>query len=280
MDALSLRDPSTVLATYYAHDGEHDVVMLSLPSGFWLVDERRAPEPLSEGDRLLAAALPTEQVARESARRYLADARRRGRPLAPTFAELDDRHKSVCRLARGVGRRFGIEGDELRDLTRAAELHDIGKLAIPEAILRKPGPLTDGEWELVRRHTTAGERFLASMPGLGPAARLVRWSHERYDGNGYPDGLAADEIPLGARIICACDAYAAMRSDRPYRKGMSHRRALAELRRHSGTQFDPSVVETLCAELAASAAAGGPGRPASRSSAGGSPRRARTPTPA
>jgi two-component system cell cycle response regulator len=172
--------------------------------------------------------------------------------LLESEPDLDDHHEVVGRLTHEVGTCLGIEGDALSTIVRAAELHDIGKIAIPDAILHKPGPLTDDEWQFMRRHTTIGERFLSSIPALIDEARLVRSSHERYDGGGYPDGLAAEAIPLGARIIFACDAYHAMTSDRPYRIGMSQEDAMAELRRHAGTQFDPAVAAALCATLAAS----------------------------
>ena len=111
---------------------------------------------------------------------------------------------------------------ELRTLRQAAELHDVGKLAIPEEILSKPGPLSDDEWEFVRRHTLIGERILGAAPALGAAAKLVRSTHEHWDGTGYPDGLAGAEIPLGARIIAVCDAFDAMTSPRPYARADEH----------------------------------------------------------
>jgi HD-GYP domain-containing protein (c-di-GMP phosphodiesterase class II) len=134
-------------------------------------------------------------------------------------------------------------------ISRAAEQHDIGKLAMPDALLAKPGPLSPEEWELMHQHTIAGERILAGAPSLHGAGRIVRSSHERWDGDGYPDGLAGEAIPLGARIVCACDAYSAMRADRPYRSSIPMEEALAELKRCSGTQFDPKVVVALEREI-------------------------------
>ena len=118
-------------------------------------------------------------------------------------------------------------------------------MAIPDAILNKPGPLEAAEWEFIRQHTLIGERIIAAAPALVPVARLVRSSHERWDGSGYPDGLRGEEIPLGSRVIAVCDAYAAMVSERPYSVAMRPARALEELRSGAGTQFDPRVVATF-----------------------------------
>ena len=123
-----------------------------------------------------------------------------------------------------------------------AELHDIGKAAIPDAILSKPGPLDEGEWAFMRRHTLIGERIVASAHALASVAKLVRSSHERWDGGGYPDGLVGEASPLGARIIFVCDAFDAMLADRPYSAPLAFEPALAELDRCAGTQFDPQVV--------------------------------------
>jgi HD-GYP domain-containing protein (c-di-GMP phosphodiesterase class II) len=146
---------------------------------------------------------------------------------------------------------MGLEGEEVDVLIRAAELHDAGKIAIPEDILHKPGPLSDAEWELMRRHTLIGERILGVTPALAPVAKVVRRSHERWDGRGYPDGLAGEEIPLAARIIFVCDAFEAMTAGRPYKAAVSVEEALEELRRNAGSQFDPAVVAVF-SELAAS----------------------------
>ena len=156
---------------------------------------------------------------------------------------------SVSALAHRVGTRLGMQGEELEVVVRAAELHDVGKIAIPEQVLEKPGPLDVAEWKLLRQHTIIGERILASAPALRPIATVVRASHERWDGAGYPDGLAGEDIPLAARIVAVCDAFDAMVTDRVYRRAHTLEDALEELRRCAGEQFDPSVVEAFCSVL-------------------------------
>ncbi len=157
--------------------------------------------------------------------------------------------RDVGLLAVDVGRAFDLDSEQLDELRRAGELHDLGKLALPEQMLHKSGPLTDSEQLFMRRHTIIGERILNVAPALRMVARLVRSSHERWDGKGYPDGLAGVAIPLGARIIAACDAYDAMIADRSYQAARSPDEAIAEIRRHAGSQFDPEVVEALCDHL-------------------------------
>jgi diguanylate cyclase (GGDEF)-like protein/putative nucleotidyltransferase with HDIG domain len=188
--------------------------------------------------------------------------RRREQPHLPLLQALLEREPElhvhtagVARLADEVGRELGIVDGDLDDLHRAALLHDIGKLAIPDAILRKPGPLDDGEWDFIRRHTVVGERILVVSPILRGVARIVRSSHERWDGGGYPDGLAGESIPLASRVIAVCDAWDAMTTDRPYRPALRADVALAELERCAGTQFDPTVVDAFVARVRSTAAA-------------------------
>ena len=161
--------------------------------------------------------------------------------------EVTGRHvHEVVELALEVGERLGLEPATMVELEFAARLHDVGKIAVPDPILRKPGPLDGGEWDTMRRHPEFGSGMLARIPGLEAVAIVVRFHHERYDGRGYPDGLGGDRIPLASRIVAVCDAYNAMTADRPYRRGGSHEAALAELRAHAGTQFDPQVVDAFC----------------------------------
>ena len=152
-------------------------------------------------------------------------------------------------LTQSVGRRLGLDRAALAELAQIAALHDIGKLGVPTDIIRKPGSLTAEEWAVMREHSAIGERILRAVPDLVGVARAVRHGHERWDGNGYPDRLAGEEIPLTSRIVFICDAYDAMTSDRPYRPAMSSQEAIGELRAGAGTQFDPQVVEALLATL-------------------------------
>ena len=153
----------------------------------------------------------------------------------------------VAELARQVGTRLGLDAEDLDVVVRAAELHDIGKVAVPDAILHKPGALDEADWAFIRQHTIIGERIVGAAEALRPVGRVVRASHERWDGGGYPDGLAGEDIPLGARIVFACDAWDAMTCDRDYRSALSAEVAAQELRANAGTQFDRDVVGALLA---------------------------------
>jgi putative nucleotidyltransferase with HDIG domain len=155
----------------------------------------------------------------------------------------------VVDLAKTVAAALGLDEVDVERVGHAALLHDIGKVGMPDRVLHKPGPLAGEEWDVMREHPVIGERILRAIPGMGCVAHVVRHEHERFDGKGYPDGLAGEEIPLGSRIILACDAYHAMTSDRPYRAGMPHDQAIAELVRCAGTQFDPRIVAALVALL-------------------------------
>ena len=148
----------------------------------------------------------------------------------------------VADLAVAVGRRLGMAGPDLVELQVAGALHDLGKLAVPQEILDKPGPLSPDEWEAIRRHPAAGEEIVLGIPALAHLGPLLRAMHEHWDGGGYPDGLRGEQIPLPARIVMACDAYEAITSDRPYDARRSPEAAADELREGAGTQFDPRVV--------------------------------------
>jgi diguanylate cyclase (GGDEF)-like protein len=167
--------------------------------------------------------------------------------LAQRHPELDEHSSDVAGDVELLSRTIGLDDETVEDIIRAGDLHDVGKLGIPDEIITKPGPLSDGEWQFMRQHTVMGERIIAAAgPSLERIAPLVRASHERWDGKGYPDGVAGEAIPLGARIISICDSFRAMLSERPYKKPMCLGDALAELRRCAGTQFDPALVEVFC----------------------------------
>ena len=172
------------------------------------------------------------------------------RALSERNPELGEHISGVAELAEAVAQCLQLDADQIDHVRHAAALHDVGKMAIPDAILDKPGALDDAEWEFIRRHTIIGERIVAAAPALRSVAALVRSSHERWDGAGYPDALVGEDIPLGARIVSVCDAFDAMVADRPYRAGMDAADALGELERCSGSQFDPAVVAAFAAAWA------------------------------
>ena len=156
--------------------------------------------------------------------------------------------RGVVILAGMVADELGVDEQTRRETEFGALLHDVGKIAIPKEIINKPGPLDADEWTIMKTHTIEGQRLLERVGGiLGRVGVVVRASHERWDGKGYPDGLAGEDIPVAARIVSCCDAYNAMTTDRAYRAAMPVHVALAELRANAGTQFDPDVVETVCA---------------------------------
>jgi diguanylate cyclase (GGDEF)-like protein len=172
------------------------------------------------------------------------------RALAECHPPLGDHVAGVADLAERVALKLGLPQDEVARARLTGALHDIGKMAIPDSILEKPGPPDPDEWDFIHRHTLIGERILVGAPALAHVACLVRSSHERFDGSGYPDGLAGTDIPLVSRIVFVCDAFDAMISKRPYGEARTIEGALAELRRTSGTQFDPVAVAAFVDVLA------------------------------
>jgi HD-GYP domain-containing protein (c-di-GMP phosphodiesterase class II) len=157
--------------------------------------------------------------------------------------------RDVVKRAGAVGRKLGLGEGLIVDIEQVALLHDIGKIGIPDAILNKPGPLTDEEWTIMRHHPVASEQLIAEIPGLKHLAPALRAEHERWDGGGYPDGLVGEEIPVASRITLACDAYDAMTTDRPYRAALPPSAAREEIRVGAGSQFAPEVAATLLAVL-------------------------------
>jgi HD-GYP domain-containing protein (c-di-GMP phosphodiesterase class II) len=167
--------------------------------------------------------------------------------LAQRHPDLGEHSNDVAGDVRLLARTVGMDDDTTNLVVKAGDLHDIGKLGIPDEILSRPGPLSPEEWEFMKRHTVMGEQIIAAAgPSLEQIAPLVRASHERWDGTGYPDRLAGEEIPLGARIIAICDSFRAMLDERVYKPALTVEEALAELRRCAGTQFDPHLVDVFC----------------------------------
>jgi two-component system, cell cycle response regulator len=172
------------------------------------------------------------------------------RALSERHPNLGAHSAGVAELAEAVAGQLGLPDQEAARARLAGALHEVGKMAIPDVILEKPGPLTDDEWNFVRGHTLIGERILHTATALRYVAGLVRSTHERFDGTGYPDGLAGTDSPLVSRIVLVCDAFGAMTSQRPYADALTIDAALAELQRNAGTQFDPIVVAALADVLA------------------------------
>jgi diguanylate cyclase (GGDEF)-like protein len=227
-------------AAALSESGEGFTVSAAFGSVVIPIDTGDATQAMREAD---AAMYTQKQSGRSTAGRQSSDVLLTA--LTERHPDLGDHLDGVTELAADVAARMGIAGEDLVQLRHAAALHDIGKVAIPDAIINKPAALDDDEWAFMRRHTLIGERIIAAAPALGRAAKLVRSTHEAFDGGGYPDALPGPEIPLGARIIAVCDAFDAMISNRPYSTPKTTAQALAELRRCAGTQFDPAVVEVF-----------------------------------
>jgi diguanylate cyclase (GGDEF)-like protein/putative nucleotidyltransferase with HDIG domain len=251
-----------------------------------LADGVTIPITISVGAAMVANGSGSAEHAIDFADRALYAAKRHGRNRLRRFSELDptdvraaqpecvhiaealaitsdlregnlSAHSArVAELAAAIARRLGLSDDEVLRVRLGGWLHDVGKIAIPDTILTKPGTLTDEEWQIVRTHPAVGADLIGHFPELAAAGSAVRHHHERYDGTGYPDRLAGDQIPLGARIVAAADAYAAMTCERPYRRPRTTDDAILELRRGAGSHFDPAVVTALIDELAEELSAG------------------------
>ena len=246
--------------------------------GITIGDGVAMPVTISAGAALVRDGDGSAEHALDSADRALYAAKRRGRNRTCRFSLLDQadlraeqpeclhlaealalagdvraggaaHSRNVAEWSAAVAEHLGVGDDDVLRARLGGWLHDIGKITIPESILVKPGKLTDDEWTVVRTHPTVGEDLLRNLPELSLARAAVRHHHERYDGTGYPDGLAGDRIPLEARIVGAVDAYCAMTSDRPYQKRRSPNEAIAELRRCAGTQFNPTIIDALVAVI-------------------------------
>ena len=208
----------------------------SLGAVFIPIDATEASEALREADARLYAHKHQKSARRDRPHEVLLQA------LFERDPELKGHTNSVAALAVEIGRRLGVPDQELEELDLAAQLHDIGKIAVPDEVLHKPGPLSDSDWNLIRQHTIVGQRILSASPALRRVGEIVRATHERWDGTGYPDKLAGENIPLAARLIAVCDAFDAMTSTRAYRPPLTVAEAIAELERCSGMQFEPELV--------------------------------------
>ena len=213
---------------------------------------RRRGPPSSRDERMLLGiadqalfAIDNRSLVDELEESFMATMRSLANALETKDEYTGDHAQALVGMAEEVGRRLELGGLALRDIGVAAALHDVGKIGIPASILDKPGPLTDDEWEVMRRHPELGARIMEPVPALAGAGSIVIACHEHWDGSGYPLGLAGDDIPLGARIILACDAFHAMTSDRVYRQAMPVAAAISELRDCAGRHFEPRIVDAL-----------------------------------
>jgi putative nucleotidyltransferase with HDIG domain len=221
--------------------------------GFLIIASKRSTQPYTHDDEVILSTLANQTaVVIENARLY--------EDLEATFVQtvvtlanaidIRDTYTSshsqrIAEWAAEIARILGCSAQEIQAIYWGGLLHDIGKIGIPDAILRKSGQLDESEWEIIRKHTILGAQLVSPIKKLADVAPIIECSHERYNGSGYPHGLKGEEIPLGARIIGVVDSYSAMRDERSYKKPVSHEEAIAELRRNSGILFDPQVVQVF-----------------------------------
>jgi HD-GYP domain-containing protein (c-di-GMP phosphodiesterase class II) len=234
-------------------------VPIVVDGSVWGVLNLEAPEPdaFSEADAVLVEAIAASLGSSVHRAMLVADLQQTFTTtltaLMSTVEAKDDytasHEQDVADLSRRVAMRLGMDATRAGDVRYAALLHDVGKVAVPSEILLKPAPLSDEEWVTMRGHAATGGTLVASIPAFAHLAPAVRASHERWDGAGYPDRLAGEQIPLAARIIAACDTYEAIVTDRPYRPARTPAQAAEELRRVAGTQLDARVVGALLDEL-------------------------------
>jgi HD-GYP domain-containing protein (c-di-GMP phosphodiesterase class II) len=249
IDGVSVRTLSGLVAPVYALDGA--LAPIGLLVAFAATQASAAVALLIVPLATVLAVLSRERQARVDQALELSSAYRGTAMLLGDVVEADDAYtgshsRGVVELSLAVSDRLGLDYQQRRNVEFAALLHDVGKIAVPKEIINKAGPLDPEEWQVMYRHTIEGEEMLNRVGGvLSEIGRIVRSSHEHYDGSGYPDGLAGEEIPLEARIVTCCDAFSAMTTTRSYRKAMPLEAALAEVRVCAGTQFDPRVAEAL-----------------------------------
>ncbi|HEX3174479.1 MAG TPA: HD-GYP domain-containing protein [Solirubrobacterales bacterium] len=249
IDGVSVRTLSGLVAPVYALDGA--LAPIGLLVAFAATQVGAALALLVLPLATVLAVLSRERQARVDQAIELSSAYRGTAMLLGDVVEADDAYtgshsRGVVELSLAVSDQLGLDHRQRRNVEFAALLHDVGKIAVPKEIINKAGPLDPEEWQVMYRHTIEGEEMLNRVGGvLSEVGRIVRSSHEHYDGSGYPDGLAGEEIPIEARIVACCDAFSAMTTTRSYRKAMPVEAALAEVRACAGTQFDPRVAESL-----------------------------------
>jgi HD-GYP domain-containing protein (c-di-GMP phosphodiesterase class II) len=251
IDGVSVRALSRLVAPVYALDGA--LAPIGLLVAYAGTEASAAVALLIVPLATVLAVLSRERQARVDQALELSNAYRGTAMLLGDVVEADDAYtgshsRGVVELSLAVSDCLGLDHRQRRNVEFAALLHDVGKIAVPKEIINKTGPLDPEEWQVMYRHTIEGEEMLNRVGGaLSEVGRIVRSSHEHYDGSGYPDGLAGEEIPIEARIVACCDAFSAMTTTRSYRKAMPLEAALAEVRACAGTQFDPQVAEILAA---------------------------------
>jgi HD-GYP domain-containing protein (c-di-GMP phosphodiesterase class II) len=249
IDGVSARTLSGLVAPVYALDGA--LAPIGLLVAFAATQGGAALVLLVLPLATVLAVLSRERQARVDQAIELSSAYRGTAMLLGDVVEADDAYtgshsRGVVELSLAVSDRLGLDHRQRRNVEFAALLHDVGKIAVPKEIINKAGPLDPEEWQIMYRHTIEGEEMLNRVGGvLSEVGRIVRSSHEHYDGSGYPDGLVGEEIPIEARIVACCDAFSAMTTTRSYRKAMPVEAALAEVRACAGTQFDPRVADSL-----------------------------------
>jgi HD-GYP domain-containing protein (c-di-GMP phosphodiesterase class II) len=251
IDGTPVRTLGGLVAPVYALDGA--LAPIGLLAAFAGAEASPAVALLIVPLATVLAVLSRERQARVDQALELSSAYRGTAMLLGDVVEADDAYtgshsRGVVELSLAVSDRLGLDYRQRRNVEFAALLHDVGKISVPKEIINKPGPLDAEEWQVMYRHTIDGEEMLNRVGGvLSEVGRIVRSSHEHFDGSGYPDGLAAEEIPIEARIVTCCDAFSAMTTTRSYRKAMPLEAALAEVRACAGAQFDPQVAEALAA---------------------------------
>jgi putative nucleotidyltransferase with HDIG domain len=234
----------------------HDLVFLSVTGGLLFAAVTRIIAVVVERERHAVAQLEVQRQALERANRALrafseATLMNWSRVLDLRDHETEEHSARVTALTVRLARAMGIDGEEVEHIRQGAMLHDIGKIGVPDSILRKAGALAEEEWAVMRRHPELAYDLLAPIGFSRPVLDIAYYHHERWNGSGYPLGLAGEQIPLAARIFAVVDVWDALRSDRPYRRAWSQERTLGYLKAHAGTLFDPEVVRAFCALIEA-----------------------------